>query len=444
MSFVSPALFPGSRRARSILNELVSERQISLDDVNNLAALLDPFHDEPLPSPTWPDGQNTPSLPRTEQRIVNVSRGALADGLWDCYLIFVPCLNANNMAAYDYGSVGLAPTLRPSNSEILRPGWNVLKHAAGSWSLSSPGIVSEDDLSIPASFSASRRLVGAGIECVNTTSPLTQSGNITMWRSATNRTDVQLISGASDYRSYQWTTGMPFSLAEIGTMRTTVNHHAKYGLMMAATPDGVDQPVEDPTGKVLVYGSSNGARLGGPIYLGIPLTTSTATWAQRNAKFNFCGAYFAGLSSDTTLSFTVRYQLEDFPQTYENNIALVRPPIPYNPIMYEIMSRVIDKMPVGCKQNENPLGEWFNQIMDTVAAIAPHLSGVPYVGAFAAPIGAAAKAIGDVNRRAIEHEKAPVPPKRVAPPPVPPRPAAKKSANIAHVTIRPPLGRRVK
>ncbi len=430
MSAVPANLFPGAKRARAILNELVQSRQLSTEAVNYLAALLDPFHDEPLPSPCWPDGQSARSVPRTEQTLITVNRGTVPDGLWDCFIIFVPYMKGSTMAAYDYNTYGLAPVLRAANVETLAPGWNVLKHASGSWTLASPGIVSEDQNLSPAGnqplWPAARRLVGSGLEVVNTTSELYKQGSVTYWRAATERTNVQLVSGASDYREYIWTSGMPFSLAEIGVMPDTITEHAKEGAMLIAAPDGVEQPIRNCTGKTLIYGSSNASRLGGPIYCAIPTTgTNQSTFDFRDAHFNFSGCFFSGLSSQTTLTMTARYQWEDFPQPYEGSlVSLARPAPPYDPIMMEILTRVIRDMPVGCRQRDNPLGEWFNQIMDTIAAIAPTLTGLPYVGAFAGPIGMAAKAAATVNRNATATSPTPVsnkPPK--VPPPVPKRPS---------------------
>jgi len=115
------------------------------------------------------------------------------------------------------------------------------------------------------------------------------------------------------------------------------------------------------------------------------------------SPFDIGGAYFTGLSPQTTLQVNVKWYIERFPTPFENNlVVLARPSSPFDPRAIELYGLAMNKLPVGVKQGENPLGEWFSDVLDKVADVASPmghaLSMVPGIGAPAALIGNVADA----------------------------------------------------
>jgi hypothetical protein len=100
--------------------------------------------------------------------------------------------------------------------------------------------------------------------------------------------------------------------------------------------------------------------------------------------FNTNGFIMAGLHQSSTIQLTVRYYFERVPATTEADLlSMCQVPPAYDPMALEIYSRCISEMPVGCTQKENPLGEWFMSVLDTIAGVAPR------VGKFVSGVGRA-------------------------------------------------------
>jgi len=109
--------------------------------------------------------------------------------------------------------------------------------------------------------------------------------------------------------------------------------------------------------------------------------------------FDINGAIFSGLTPQTTLKVTVRYYIERHPTIADPNLLVLSdPPAPYDPVVMEMAARVMQLMPVGVPVDENPLGEWFNQVIGAVAEWAPKIGEV--VGKFIPGASMVGKAIG--------------------------------------------------
>lgn len=97
------------------------------------------------------------------------------------------------------------------------------------------------------------------------------------------------------------------------------------------------------------------------------------------APFNVAGAYFTGLSPETTLSVSVNYYVERFPDPQEEDLVVLASPSPgHDALAMDIYAKAMRLMPVGVQQNENPFGEWFQNVVYQVAKVAgPALKMVP-------------------------------------------------------------------
>jgi len=115
------------------------------------------------------------------------------------------------------------------------------------------------------------------------------------------------------------------------------------------------------------------------------------------APYNFTGLYFTGLSPQTTLQITIKYFVERFPTPYENNlIVLARPSSPFDPAALNLYGMAMNGLPVAVPVGENPLGEWWGDVLDKVAGVvspvAKGLAMIPGIGAPAAIAGNVADA----------------------------------------------------
>ncbi len=210
-----------------------------------------------------------------------------------------------------------------------------------------------------------------------------------------------------------WQTSVPpQTLAQATKLTGSKTWPAKYGNYNVATMNTTLNPAKAPVpcqalihnGPVPTTGQASTAISSG--FMGItttdafgPVKSGAAGSVQpiggspqHVAPFNVTGAYYTGLSPQTSLTVSVIYYVERFPTPFENDlVVLARPSSPFDPRALEIYGLTMNKLPVGVMQNENPLGEWFSDVLDEVASVASPighaLSMVPGIGAPAALAG---------------------------------------------------------
>lgn len=120
--------------------------------------------------------------------------------------------------------------------------------------------------------------------------------------------------------------------------------------------------------------------------------------AYRSA-FNISGAYFTGLSLQTTLQLNLKAIIEVCPGPTDAIATLATASPEYDPAALEFYSRICSRLPPGVPQDENPAGEFFKQVLSTVGDIAQMGSVIhPAFGL----IGGGAKAIARlIPQRAV-------------------------------------------
>jgi hypothetical protein len=104
-------------------------------------------------------------------------------------------------------------------------------------------------------------------------------------------------------------------------------------------------------------GQSNPAMFGGPMHFSMMNTT---------------GAYFTGLSEQTTLFVTWRVGIERLPAANKPAfLALAQPSATFDPNALVLYNMVANVLPPGCPQGYNDMGKWFRWISSAVQKSIP-------------------------------------------------------------------------
>lgn len=127
-----------------------------------------------------------------------------------------------------------------------------------------------------------------------------------------------------------------------------------------------------------------------------------------NALETSC-ALFTGLDPNTTFTVNVKWLVESIPDQFQEDNYLAVPSTPFDPVALEYYRRVVRDIPAGVMVKDNPLGEWFSQIMGILADHAVGvgtgigtLFGAPSIGAaIGGGVGAAARALGNYNQNLL-------------------------------------------
>lgn len=118
---------------------------------------------------------------------------------------------------------------------------------------------------------------------------------------------------------------------------------------------GYANPVD--TGNPGAVSGDGSATFGGPMHF---------------SNMNTTGAYFTGLSEQTTLFVTWRVALERLPSANKPAfLALAQPSATFDPNALVLYNMVANVLPPGCPQGYNDMGKWFRWISDAAQKSIP-------------------------------------------------------------------------
>jgi len=94
--------------------------------------------------------------------------------------------------------------------------------------------------------------------------------------------------------------------------------------------------------------------------------------ATHFSRMSTAGAYFTGLSPQTTLFVTWRVGLERLPAANKPTfLALAQPSATFDPNALLLYNLIANHLPPGCPQGWNDLGKWFNIIANVAKNVIP-------------------------------------------------------------------------
>jgi len=130
--------------------------------------------------------------------------------------------------------------------------------------------------------------------------------------------------------------------------------------------------------------------------------------------WSYCGAFLTGLAQGSSITIRFRTYLEVAPAPSDGNswIRLVNPSTPYNSTIEDILTKILVDMPAGCAYTDNPLGEWFNSLMEFIESAAPIVGDVfgnfiPGAKLIGSTVGSVAKTARKINggKKQIKNKK---------------------------------------
>jgi hypothetical protein len=256
------------------------------------------------------------------------------------------------------------------------------------------------------------RLVYSGFEVVNTTAQIYKQGAVTVYEygnsfevGASHPTYSTVETGPGggttpypDHRPTNYFRCPPNTLAEAKIMPGSHSWAAQEGCYNTAKFQ-TDNPFQGLTSRPWVISQNN---MDGPESSGFvpfdpsatPLTYNSGSFVSeyplgfvdqnsvlpyRNfggpvhfSRMNTTGAYFTGLSPETTLFVTWRVGIERLPAANKPAfLALSQPSAAYDPNALVLYNLVANALPPGCPQGYNDAGKWFRWIADQAKKAIP-------------------------------------------------------------------------
>lgn len=421
-----------------VLSALNSEGKLTSTGECWLVRALDPFHDKNLKPCGYPDTDSTGTVVQEINLSLEVrAPPSLTTGQnYDCHVFFLPDFAGNALASTT--ASGFLPSnyaaLNPylyqgPNAWASGPGLNVISVVAGADTVPSvynatadPSMVFQNlNPSYPVDYLGTRgRLVGGGFEVINTTAPLYKQGLVTTYLLPQERQDtmalnaVPVVGGGYEYMALPALLGsLPPTNASLAyVLPSSKQWTADKGVYSVFRQNGINNPIRMYDYRQRLYLQENTASttlgVGGlataPSTIGggttiIPVDGGWDNFAF-DSPFHTSGAYFSGLSNQTTLQVNLKLLIEVAPGPSSPLVTVASPSPVYDPLALEMYSRAINSMPVSVPQTFNPAGEWWSGILSTIGDIAmPALSAIGL-----APVGmgvsAAAKMLSGVAAKA--------------------------------------------
>jgi len=411
-----------AKRSEGLLNKIGDKLGMTDAGKAFIIGALDPFHDNPVNLQGYPDGNTSPSIVQIIKQSTTITAppNLPATGSWDCHIVQWPWLDANTLAPCYPDTSSFTPPqgLGSSPQYAVAVGATPVAACAGGgvWILAVPsgtptspisyinseGNKSLQQLVIPNVYNiGKRRCVGAAFEVYNTSAQLYRGGSVCCYRSPIENSEkgsvisVGLTSGTTITsqqfvkpsvfegppatpaaalllpNSRQWDAENgcyvvgAFSSEEIPAM---TNFNTYPIITDHTTPTGIAQCV-DPTWNSYSIGTVPG-----------PFWSTRGTF---ETGMDLSGAYFTGLSSQSTLTLNWNVAIERMPGNEDLDlVVLAKPACERDDVAIRFYSHCVTAIPVGVPVRENGFGDWFKDVVSTASDfIAPVLSAIPHPAA---------------------------------------------------------------
>lgn len=409
-------------RGKDPLEGLCKERLITHEACDWLKSALDPFHDFQLDNlKGYPDISTEPTVVVQVRQSKTISAPpGLADGAtWDCHFALSPVDYAQPGPAQastirgcriepgvgdhagrvtyipqEHGGsplcgrmdgliISSAPTegIGPVNMTFT-PG-HCLQNAQPTDTHQLQGIHLDDFVEFVDTDLGVYRLIYSGFEVVNTTAQISKQGSVTVYEYG-NSYEVaakhENNGGSFAQAPNTYFRCPPNTLAEAKIMPGAHTWAAQDGCYNTAKFQ-TDNPFQAATQRNFTFSQNNDYAPAGSGYL-VESPSATAynfgSFVSHNGSadgFNFhaptthfsrmntTGAYFTGLSQQTSLFVTWRVGIERLPSANKPMfLALAQPSAAFDPNALVLYNLVACALPPGCPQGYNDMGKWFSWI----------------------------------------------------------------------------------
>lgn len=404
------------RKSQLILDKMEKNHLLSPSGKDWLIQAVDPFHDLPIRPTGLPDTNSTASVIQCVKLQATITCPVgITSGNWDCHISNTPWW-VEEPGSGPYGNPGrnginFGAAFAP-NAYQVAGGLSISSAPAGQSTLF--GVPSGDPastlgtcqtLSLPTTyFDGPSRVISAGFEVYNTTAEIYKQGGVTCYRMEQpvggDYTAPLYLNGGTATAALQNVVSIrprkdrPGTIANAQLLTGSRSWKAEEGAycVLAMNDVYVPETLAVPIVYDIVSDDYNSHKLFGLTQSATsPNLPSVQPVYLNQAKFSTTGAYFTGLSLQTTLNVFFNVYVERFPLPSQNPdlVVLAQPSPQYDPVALELYSRIMNDMPVGVPVRENGLGQWF---VDAVSNIAPivgdALSSIPHPFAQVASQGA--------------------------------------------------------
>ena len=392
-----------------VMQKAIQAHQLTKDGADWLTLRLDPYHDFNRPISGYPDADAYDTIVSVQNYETNISAPAAAT--WDAHIFTMPFTTGT----FNNGTIdAIGDFVQGADSYNLGI-VNVATDVAGGplFPTANP-VASATFTCAPVDNFAGvesgiSRIIGLGIEVIDTTAVLNKQGALTAYKmpvTIDQKAQMGVLNAAGTIQWQGQFTTMPTppsTVAEAVLFRTSVQWEAKDGCYMTVGQQGVNNPLTRET--------KQGVRLGDGA-AGQALSTNivsstvaqaapiiTAGYPQSTLKLvnmTQSGVFLKGLAAEATFKIRVRVYVERAPDRTDTDlIPLATPSAPYDMQALALYSQLVTELPLAVPVSFNAKGDWWRIIVNALKSILPIAGTVltPILGPEAGMIGSAVGAM---------------------------------------------------
>lgn len=383
-------------RAEKAMDSWTDRGLITPEGKAFLIATLDPFHDSQIPElKGYPDIESSPSIVRMIKQSITISKDpSMPAGNWDCQIVAWPW-----MKRMPFVQATARVNNRISAQQAIQDlgGLQVLQvpSSSGNFDLNLGAVVSTGGLELSDEIlQGSNRLIGAGYEVHNTTADIYKQGSVCNYMMHNVPKDSSIFTKDAGnipptpspiYSCFSGTSfrSLPRTTAEAMLIPGSREWAAADGCYSVCRFAGVENPPftvdynlpvlfeEDDIPSVKIALNTVSFPNTSAILFPAGAMNPTASYSQVPAWKSFpihtSGSIFTGLSDQTTLRLNFNVILESFPGPRDvKDLSIATPSPAFDPRTLEIYSHTLCSAPVSVPVAENPLGEWFTDVIGKV------------------------------------------------------------------------------
>lgn len=217
----------------------------------------------------------------------------------------------------------------------------------------------------------SLRIVGAAVECTDTTPILYKGGDVTCFKSAGNwpNTFVNVTTDQAPFlhRTFKGSKKHPGDLSEAQALHGSVTWAAKDGCLMVGTQDmtlAKYQPLSAQIAPILVTPND--------VQCIFPVTAADLTVSPNHYNnMRPFGCCFHSLQDQAAITITTRINVEIAPKPGSIDVFLGTRPEDFDPHALAVYANLCKLLPPGVPVGFNAHGDWFNMILAVVKEMLP-------------------------------------------------------------------------
>jgi hypothetical protein len=398
----------------------IAKKQITKDGKEWLTLALDPFHDWNVPIAGYPDADCSNTVVQCFQYQADLS--APGAGIWDAHLYVnqaVANTSVKEWLATASGSTGETAVAFGFQTGLV----NIIRVMSGQ-PMAPTGIATYAPLGLSMSTlgtyadlcTANSRIIGMGIEVINTSAEIYKQGSITCYKmpqmASSSYAKLTNSAGTASGTAVVKLTRLPPSyVADASKLHGTVTWEASKGAYCVVTQNSVNNDLSGISYEPNMM-TADGSIETGAYQYAAPATyapvaiPSSVNFSQKFKHFplNTHGIMVTGLGENSTLRVRVRIYVERAPTTSASDSALVvlaTPSAGYDSAALKLYSETAARMPVGVPVDMNAFGDWWkivSGIAKTIAVPVGALLGGPTGGAIGGVAAAGLSGLDSVFR----------------------------------------------